>query len=151
MSPGTATTAVAWVALGSNVGHRTQALGRLRTALSVAGVRLTATSQEVITRPLGVVRQRDFLNQVVRLEAKAPLSPLEWLRHCQAAELAAGRRPTYRWGPRRADADLLLLGRGGEVVWDDDELTVPHARLGERAYLAPLLSAAGYTGSRSAS
>ena len=25
------------------------------------------------------------------------------------------RRPTYRWGPRRADADLILLGRRGEI------------------------------------
>ncbi|GAC1340418.1 MAG: 2-amino-4-hydroxy-6-hydroxymethyldihydropteridine diphosphokinase [Candidatus Dormibacteria bacterium] len=139
------------MALGSNVGHRAEALHNLRAALSAAGFQLTGASAEVVTRPCGVVRQRDFLNQVVRLEAGTALPPLEWLRRCQAAESAAGRRPTYRWGPRRADADLLLLGPDGAVRWSDEQLTVPHPALRERAFLAPLLGAAGYTGRRSAS
>lgn len=151
MSAGGASASVAWVALGSNVGHRPEALRSLRTALRSAGLRVTQASPEVITRPVGVLRQRDFLNQVVRLEADSALPPPEWLRRCRAAEAAAGRRPTYRWGPRRADADLLLLGPEGEVGWSEPELTVPHPRLRERAFLAPLLVAAGYTGSRSAS
>ena len=139
------------MALGSNVGHRPEALRSLRAALESDGVGVTGTSPEVITRPRGVLQQRDFLNQVVRLEAPSPLTPLTWLQHCQRAETVAGRRPTYRWGPRRADADVLLLGDRGEVWWADDQLTVPHPGLCERDFLASLLNAAGYTGSRSAS
>ena len=143
--------AVAWVALGANVGNRPAALHRLRAGLSRPGVWIAAASPEVMTRPFGVLRQRDFLNQVVRLEAATELAPPEWLRLCQAAEAAAGRKPTYHWGPRRADADLLLLGTDGEVTWADDALTVPHPGLGQRIFLRTLLAAAGYTGSLSAS
>ena len=148
---GAAVARVAWVALGSNVGDRPAALRALRDQLGRDGALVSGASTEVVTRPVGLVRQRQFLNQVVRLTASRDLHPVEWLRLCQDAERAAGRRVSYRWGPRRGDADILLLGDDGEVTWEDAELTVPHPALGERPFLWPLLREAGYTGSRSAS
>ena len=137
---GTGGAGVAWVGLGANLGNRGAALARLRELLDQAPLRLTAASPELVTRPVGVVRQPDFLNQVVRLEADPPLTPPEWLERCQAAEWAAGRRPTYRWGPRRADADLLLLGDRGEIRVDLPELRVPHPELAARAFDCALLA-----------
>jgi 2-amino-4-hydroxy-6-hydroxymethyldihydropteridine diphosphokinase len=130
---------VAYVALGSNVGHRGEALERLRSALAVDGVTVEAASREVLTRPVGVAAQGDFHNQVVRLRSRAPWPPERWLAQCKKAELAAGRRETYRWGPRRADADILLLGERGDIRVDTDELTVPHAELDNRPFLHRLL------------
>jgi 2-amino-4-hydroxy-6-hydroxymethyldihydropteridine diphosphokinase len=132
-------TDVAYVALGSNVGHRGQALARLRSALALDGVTIEAASQEVLTRPVGVTAQEDFHNQVVRLRSVQPWSPEQWLAHCKAAEGAAGRRETYRWGPRRADADILLLGERGDIRVDTAELTVPHRELPNRPFLRRLL------------
>jgi 2-amino-4-hydroxy-6-hydroxymethyldihydropteridine diphosphokinase len=134
---------VAWVALGSNLGHRGTALASLRTALQSDGVVIEAISSEVLTRAVGVTAQGDFHNQVVRLRSPEPWTPMRWLEHCKSAERAAGRRPTYRWGPRRADADILLLGLRGEITVNDPDLIVPHPRLHERPFLVRLLSELG--------
>ena len=132
---------VAWVALGSNLGHRGRALASVRAALeSDREVRITAASSEIVTLPVGVLAQPDFHNQVVRLEARGPLTATAWLERCHAAEAAAGRKPTIHWGPRRADADLLLLGPCGELRMDLPGLVVPHPALPDRPFLWRLLA-----------
>jgi 7,8-dihydro-6-hydroxymethylpterin-pyrophosphokinase len=53
-----------------------------------------------------------------------------------AIEQAAGRERPYRNAPRTLDLDLLLYGT---LRLDSAELTVPHPRMGERAFvLLPL-------------
>jgi 2-amino-4-hydroxy-6-hydroxymethyldihydropteridine diphosphokinase len=140
-------TDTAWVGLGSNLGHRGRNLARLRDALTASGVTIVAVSPEIVTRPVGVTAQGDFHNQVVRLRSPEPWPPDRWLAHCKAAEVAAGRRNTYRWGPRIADADILLLGEHGEVHVQEERLTVPHPELARRPFEGELLAAAGYIAS----
>jgi 2-amino-4-hydroxy-6-hydroxymethyldihydropteridine diphosphokinase len=142
---GASATDVAWIALGSNVGARGAALARLRAALQRDGLVIDAASSEILTRPVGVTRQAEFHNQVLRVRSPEPLSPLQWLAWCKAAELAAGRKETYRWGPRIADADILLLGKRGEITVNQPDLTVPHAQLRERPFLLRLLAELGLT------
>jgi 2-amino-4-hydroxy-6-hydroxymethyldihydropteridine diphosphokinase len=137
-------TDIAWVGLGSNLGHRGRNLARLRDALSAGGVLIVAESPEILTRPIGVTAQGDFHNQVVRLRSSGPWPPDRWLAHCKAAEITAGRRPTFRWGPRIADADVLLLGEHGEIHVQIPGLTVPHPELPNRPFEAELLAAVGY-------
>ncbi len=144
MSAGTVSIDTAWVSLGSNIGHRGRNLERLREALTSDGVSITAASPEILTRPVGVTAQGDFHNQVVRLQSPEPLPPRRWLEHCRRGEVAAGRHATYRWGPRVADADILLLGEHGEIQVDEPGLTVPHPELGNRPFEQDLLIAAGY-------
>jgi 2-amino-4-hydroxy-6-hydroxymethyldihydropteridine diphosphokinase len=136
-------TDVAWVALGSNLGHRGRSLARLRDLLTRDGVALEAASSEILTRPVGVTGQGDFHNQVLRLRAPAPWPSARWLAHTGAAEFDAGRRQTYRWGPRRADVDILLLGEDGAVHVDTPELTVPHPEIGHRPFIGRLLAELG--------
>ncbi len=132
--------AVAWVSLGANLGHRETALATLRERLDGGGVRIEAASRELLTRAVGIRRQPDFHNQVVRLRSDRALSPDEWLDRCDRAQRAAGRRTTYRWGPRRADADILLLGARGELRVDLPGVCVPHPELGNRPFFCALLA-----------
>lgn len=69
-------------------------------------------------------------------ELDTTLAPLELLHALQRIEQAAGRERPYRNAPRTLDLDLLLYG----TPWlDSAELTVPHPRMGERAFvLLPL-------------
>jgi 2-amino-4-hydroxy-6-hydroxymethyldihydropteridine diphosphokinase len=132
-------TDVAWVALGSNVGNRGRALADLRRLLASDGVTVEALSREILTRPVGVTAQGDFHNQVARLRARSRWSPTRWLEHTRRAELAAGRRESYHWGPRRADVDILMLGEHGDVRYSDELLTVPHPEMRNRPFIGRLL------------
>lgn len=76
----------------------------------------------------------DFINAVVLLQTR--LAPLPLLHTLQALEQAAGRERPYRNAPRTLDLDLLSHG---EVRLDTAELTLPHPRMRQRAFvLLPL-------------
>jgi 2-amino-4-hydroxy-6-hydroxymethyldihydropteridine diphosphokinase len=69
------------------------------------------------------------------LVAATTLSARAVLDRCQEAENALGRVRTERWGPRTLDVDVIVYGT---EVSDDPELTLPHPRAHERAFvLAP--------------
>lgn len=129
----------AWLALGSNVGHRGRALACLRDALAAGGIHLEALSSEILTRPVGVTDQGDFHNQVVLARSPVPWAPRRWLEACAAAESACGRKPTYPWGPRRADLDVVLLGRRGQVT-SAATPSVPHPQLAHRPFWHRLIA-----------
>jgi 2-amino-4-hydroxy-6-hydroxymethyldihydropteridine diphosphokinase len=76
----------------------------------------------------------DFINAVVELETE--LDPTALLAELQRIESGAGRERPYRNAPRTLDLDLL---RHGDVVMNTAVLTLPHPRMGERAFvLLPL-------------
>jgi 2-amino-4-hydroxy-6-hydroxymethyldihydropteridine diphosphokinase len=132
------------VALGANLGNRTRQLALLLDLLQRDGVRVDRASAARLTRAVGVTAQPDFLNQVVVLRSPSPWPPRRWLEHTQHAEWDAGRRPTYRWGPRRADADILLLGERGELRVDEPGvLVVPHPSLPDRPFFVEMLAELG--------
>jgi dihydroneopterin aldolase / 2-amino-4-hydroxy-6-hydroxymethyldihydropteridine diphosphokinase len=123
-----------YLALGSNLGDREAYLAVARRLLGEKQVRVVRESSVLETQPFGVQDQPAFLNQV--LEVDWPGTPRELLQTVKAVEVEAGRRPTYRWGPREIDVDILLLG--SERVAEPD-LTIPHPGLAERPFLRQLL------------
>ncbi|MBI3292803.1 MAG: 2-amino-4-hydroxy-6-hydroxymethyldihydropteridine diphosphokinase [Elusimicrobia bacterium] len=129
----------AYVGLGSNLGDRRRWLEQaIRQLRLVPGVRLERLSSVYETEPVGVTRQRKFLNAVVRVTTS--LSPQALGEHLFAIERRLGRRPGRRWGPRRIDLDLLLYGTR---ILQQRQLWVPHPRLGERRFvLEPLVELA---------
>jgi 2-amino-4-hydroxy-6-hydroxymethyldihydropteridine diphosphokinase len=78
------------------------------------------------------VPQDVYLNLVVR--ARASIGPEELLAGTLELEALLGRDRTQerRWGPRPIDIDLLVHG---DEVRDLPELTVPHPRITERAFV----------------
>jgi 2-amino-4-hydroxy-6-hydroxymethyldihydropteridine diphosphokinase len=126
--------ATVYLGLGTNLGDRLAnlrlALARLRTL-----ARLEDVSSLYETQPQGVSDQPLFLNAVCRVTTG--LEPQSLLRFLKNLEREIGRRPGgERWGPRPIDLDILLYD---DRVVDTPELTVPHPRLAERAFvLIPL-------------
>lgn len=125
----------AFLGLGSNLGDRARYLDDAVAALRAdAAVGLVAVSPRYETDPVGGPEQDPFLNLVVELDTG--LSPRELLVVAQGLEAAAERVREVRWGPRTLDVDVLWVD--GVTVADDD-LVVPHPRMGERRFvLAPL-------------
>ncbi len=130
---GTATRATVYIALGSNLGERAAYLGtalaRLRAYLVV-----TAISPVYETDPVGYADQGPFLNAVIGGTTR--YSPAALLGALQGIERDLGRERPFPNAPRTLDLDLLSYGT---LVLDTPDLTVPHPRLHERAFvLAPL-------------
>jgi 2-amino-4-hydroxy-6-hydroxymethyldihydropteridine diphosphokinase len=122
------------LALGSNLGDRLANLqGGVDALCAGPGLSGVQVSPVYETAPVGGPAQADYLNAV--LIAATTLSAHEVLDRCQEAENALGRVRTERWGPRRIDVDVIVYGT---EVSDDPELTLPHPRAHERAFvLAP--------------
>jgi 2-amino-4-hydroxy-6-hydroxymethyldihydropteridine diphosphokinase len=127
--------AVVYLGLGSNLGDRTHHLTRACATLHQhPAMRVQAVSSLYHTAPVGVTEQPWFLNAVARLETT--LSPQSLLSVTQATERRLGRIPTFHWGPRVIDLDLLLYDT---LHLHTPFLTIPHAALRERAFvLVPL-------------
>ena len=125
---------VAYLALGANLGDRARNLADARRLLAERGARPLRASAVRETEPYGITDQPRFLNQVIEVDWAG--GPRELLAAAKAIEAAVGRTPTYRWGPREIDVDILLFG--DESVADPD-LVIPHPGLRERAFvLEPL-------------
>ncbi|MGQ0602141.1 MAG: 2-amino-4-hydroxy-6-hydroxymethyldihydropteridine diphosphokinase [Anaerolineales bacterium] len=124
---------VVYLALGANLGDRAENVRRALDALAPQFT-LTALSSVYETEPTYVLDQPRFLNLAAR--ANTEISPLEALRALKHIEAELGRVTGQRFGPRLIDLDLLLYD---DVVTDTAELTLPHPRLHERAFvLVPL-------------
>ena len=120
------------LSLGSNVGDRK---GRLQAAVTALGGAVRAVSSIYRTPPWGRVEQDDFYNIVVLVEDRA-MDAAGWLGRCMALEEAAGRERLIRWGPRTLDADVITVEvHGHPVISDDPNLTLPHPRAAERAFV----------------
>jgi len=125
---------VAFVGLGGNLGD---AAGCLITAMSeldrLAGTRVTGRSCLYRSAP-HEASGPDFINAVVKITTR--LSAPDLLVALQHMELAAGRVRPYPNAPRTLDLDLLLYG---SARVDSPQLTLPHPRMMERAFvLVPL-------------
>lgn len=126
-----------YLCLGGNLGDRMAALTEALQLLdATAGMRRVACSSVYETEPWAVVDQPNFLNLVAAYETT--LSPADLLAACKSVEDTVGRTPSFRWGPRLIDVDILLYG--DEVVDSaEPDLQIPHPRMVQRAFvLVPL-------------
>jgi 2-amino-4-hydroxy-6-hydroxymethyldihydropteridine diphosphokinase len=127
------------LSLGANLGDRA---GTLRTALAaLAQDGLVARSTLYETPPWGPVEQPPYLNAVAVVSG--PEDAAGWLARAHDLEQAAGRTREVRWGARTLDVDVVTVtgDDGRAVVSDDPDLTLPHPRAHERAFvLVPWLA-----------
>jgi 2-amino-4-hydroxy-6-hydroxymethyldihydropteridine diphosphokinase len=123
----------ALLGLGANLGDPLATLNEAKARLGAIG-EVTAASSLYRTPPWGVTDQPPFVNAALVLETA--LDPDALLVALKALERELGRVASARWGPRAIDLDILAIDG---VRRDDPHLTIPHARLYERAFaLVPL-------------
>jgi 2-amino-4-hydroxy-6-hydroxymethyldihydropteridine diphosphokinase len=129
--------AEALLALGGNVGDVRATFERAIAMLCDDGtVRLVTRSSDYRTPPWGVADQPAFINGVIVVATS--LDPRALLARAQGIERALGRNRSSepRWGPRPIDIDVLAYD---DVTLREPDLTLPHPRLFERAFvLVPL-------------
>jgi 2-amino-4-hydroxy-6-hydroxymethyldihydropteridine diphosphokinase len=126
-------TIIVTLALGTNLGDRP---GNLLAAIAALPPAVTVLEQSFIyeTLPWGVTDQPDFLNMVIKGETH--LLPQDLLKNLKELEIRLGRIPSTHYGPRKIDIDILFYD---DLILNTPELTLPHPRLHERAFvLVPL-------------
>ena len=121
----------AYLSLGSNIGDRMKYLcDALSLVAANPAVVITDVSSVYETDPVGYTDQDCFLNLVCRIETT--LDPFSLLHFMQETENRLGRVRTIRYGPRTIDLDLLTYEN---TVLNTEELTLPHPRMHERAFV----------------
>ena len=124
-----------FIALGANLGDPVVTVKAAILALrGLPQTEFIAASSLYRTAPVGLKHQPDFINAVVELVAVASATAL--MESLFSIEGRFGRLRSVKNAPRTLDLDLLLYG---DLRSDDPQLTLPHPRLHERAFvLAPL-------------
>lgn len=124
-----------YLGLGSNLGDKADNCRRALELISAsAHTQLVAISSFYKTAPVGYLEQDWFINCAVRVNTILP--PHKLRQFLQGIEGQMGRVRTFPMGPRLIDIDILLYG---DMVISEGDLTIPHPRLHERAFvLVPL-------------
>lgn len=120
-----------FVGLGSNLGEREENLRAALNGISgLADTHVVRASAFRETPPWGVEEQPAFLNAVA--EIRTALEPEALLDAVKRIEGELGRVPSFRWGPRLIDLDLLLYGTRRLRT---PRLTLPHPHILERPFV----------------
>ena len=123
-----------YLSLGSNLGGReTNVLLALRLIEADGAGVVRARSGLYETAPVGVDNQRFFINAVAEIR---PLHyPLDLLKRLKTIEKKLGRTGGHN-RPREIDIDVVSFG---SRILNTTDLTLPHPRYAERAFvLIPL-------------
>lgn len=125
----------ALLGLGGNLGDPEATMRQALQAIDArSDTSVIAVSRLYRTPPWGKTDQPAFVNACAAVETE--LGPRALLDLCLATERALKRERRERWGPRTIDLDVL--DHGG-AAYEDGDLTLPHPRMGRRAFvLVPL-------------
>ena len=126
----------AYLGLGTNMGDKQAYLKEACKIISDnPNINIVKISKVYKTKAWGYTNQDDFLN--ICIEVDTNLSPEELLEVCHEVENKLNRVRVIRWGPRTIDVDILFFNN---IISTDENLTLPHPRIKERAFvLIPLM------------
>ena len=127
----------ALIALGGNVGEVRATFNKaIANICGMAQAALLARSSDYATPPWGDEQQARFVNACIEIDTSLDPHALLFTLHKIEAKFGRNRTRETRWGPRTLDLDLIDYD---DVKLDKPELTLPHPRLFERAFvLVPL-------------
>ncbi len=125
------------IALGGNVGDvRTTFRKAIANICGMTQAALLARSHDYATPPWGEEDQARFINACVEIDTDLDPHALLFVLHKIEHKFGRNRANEQRWGPRTLDLDIITYG---DFVLDKPELTLPHPRAKERAFvLAPM-------------
>ena len=125
------------IALGGNVGDVRAAFPKaIANICGMTQGALLARSSDYATPPWGNEAQAPFINACIEIETGLDPHALLFTLHKIESRFGRDRAGERRWGPRTLDLDLIAYD---EIAMQTPELTLPHPRLFERAFvLVPL-------------
>jgi len=88
----------------------------------------------IITKPYGIKEQKDFHNQLIKIQTL--LTPHELLREIKLIETEVGRSESQRWGEREIDIDIIFYDK---IKMESPILTIPHPQVYKRDFVKKML------------
>ena len=122
--------AIIYLGIGSNLGNRQTNIKNALALLAKNDISIIKNSTIIETEPVGEVKQKNFLNTVVK--AETILSPFDLLSLLNNIEKQLGRVRSFLNGPRTIDIDILLYDN---IIVDTPQLTIPHPRMYQRDFV----------------
>ena len=119
-----------FLGIGSNLGDRQNNIQKALLELNAISITVEQVSTIIETDPEGGPSQGKFLNAVARCCTQ--LRPHDLLKNLKTIESKLGRVQTVHHGPRTIDLDILLYD---QQKISTKELTIPHPRMCERAFV----------------
>ena len=125
------------IALGGNVGDvRATFQKAIANICGMTQGVLKARSSDYSTPPWGDEQQAPFINACIDIETALDPHALLFTLHKIESKFGRDRARERRWGPRTLDLDLIAYD---DIAMQEPELTLPHPRVFERAFvLVPL-------------
>lgn len=125
------------IALGGNVGDVRATFARaIPMICGMTQAALVARSSDYATPPWGDEQQDRFINACIEIDTDLDPHALLFVLHRIEARFGRDRANERRWGPRTLDLDMIAYD---DVRLEKPDLTLPHPRLFERAFvLVPL-------------
>jgi 2-amino-4-hydroxy-6-hydroxymethyldihydropteridine diphosphokinase len=122
---------ICFISLGSNIGNTKKHLDdAVSEILKLPDTSLVKTSSYMLTSPVGVSEQPDFLNRICVL--KTGISPLTLLRHFKEIEKKLGRVTRGHWKEREIDIDIIFYNH---EIFNTEELIIPHKEFARRYFV----------------
>ncbi len=121
------------LALGSNLGDRSQYLDAAIDALASSGQTIKESSR-LETTPIGP-GSRNYINSCITYQTQ--LDPEQLLREIHKIEIRLGRKRSIRWGDRTCDIDIVLARHkdGTAIAINQPNLTIPHKEFSKRDFV----------------
>jgi 2-amino-4-hydroxy-6-hydroxymethyldihydropteridine diphosphokinase len=125
------------IALGGNVGDVRDTFRRaISNICGMTQAGLLARSSDYATPPLGDIEQPRYVNACISIDTSLDPHALLFTLHKIEKKFGRDRARETRWGPRTLDLDMLAYD---DVTIEKPELTLPHPRMFQRAFvLMPL-------------
>ncbi len=121
--------------LGSNLDEPFLQLEKaIRFLESKCYITILKKGKAIMTKPYGFTEQPDFANQLIQIDTS--LSAMELLLFIKNMEIELGRKPSFKWGPRLIDIDIVFYE--DEIV-KSNNLIIPHPGVMQREYLLRML------------
>ena len=126
-----------YIGIGANLGDaRATVLSAIDALAEIPQTELQAQSRFYSSAPMGEnATGDDYVNAVAKLSTE--LSAHVLLEQLQRIEQEFGRERSVRNAPRTLDLDILLYG---DLSIEDANLSIPHPRMNERAFVLRPLS-----------
>lgn len=119
-----------FIALGANLGDAHAQVLAAASEVAALGLPGSSSLSALYVSPPWQADGPDYVNAVIGIDTS--LTPPHLLEALQAIEAVNGRVRSYTNAPRTLDLDVLLYGNGSV---QSPQLTVPHPRMWERAFV----------------